>query len=493
MKITKVNELRTQVSDLVLGTTLIIEGIILLSLTLALWYDNTIRPQWFWLFWLAIPVFTVRWRITGRLWTHTRLHDVLILFVLLTAFNYAQAPLQKESYLAATARPLAGMWLFIYYIELTRITNSLRLVTILTVGLSAVLAFFALTSSQWVDGKLSYLSSLVVYLPQVDYRAVAEQFDGSVCSPIVDWVHTSNCFNPSFIIQRGFFSFNVNEIAGALTWLTPTMASIALIPSKATEDDVPYAWYGIRLIAILCFVVMVITMIFGQSRFALLGLFTSLGMLLALSPIKRFWRVAGAVMLGILIIIQVTLTFNLFPVEASTQAESSVEVGLSERDERSVSTRLQIWNRGVEMMTDQPLTGVGMYMFRTAVANEPYIIPYFQEQNNPPPHAHNEWIHISAEMGILGLLIFVGAQIIVLNMLWVGWRSEDMLIRQVALASFCGLLAHAIYGLGDTIALWDRFQFVLWCLLGLVGAQYSLAKTRQDVFLAPFNFEDTDS
>lgn len=473
----------TSSKDIATILLFVCEGLVILLMTLAFWYDNTIRPMWFWLFWLAIPIFILRWRLTGRLWTHTILHDVLIVFILLTAFNYNTALFQKESYLAATARPLSGIWTFVYFVELTRISKRLDFVIILVLGMSIALGFIALTTSQWLDEKTGFLWVFIDYLPRVDYRLLADRADKVLCSPIVKVVQASGCFTFSDVIRRGFFSFNVNEIAGALVWVAPVLAGFAMTPISSQKSSMirmpDQAWTLIRIIAGIGFGITLIALIFGQSRFAMFGLIISLAILIWGAIKNTRLRIIMLSCVALLIVLQSLLFFNVWtPTE--TQDTASTTIGISSRDESSVSTRLQIWDRGLSMMTDYPMTGVGMYMFRTAVNQNPYIIPYFSERNIPPPHAHNEWFHIGAEMGLLGLLVFCGIQGAILWMIWTGWQDNDPIIRMIALSAFVGLLAHAIYGIGDTIALWDRFQFVFWWLVGLVGAQYVLGKSQKD-------------
>lgn len=464
-----------QKKDIATAILFLFEGLLLLLMTLAFWYDNTIRPMYFSLFWLAIPIFIMRWHLTGRLWTHTILHDLLIVFILLMALNYTYAPFQKESFLAAAARPLSGTWTFVYFVELARTSKRLDIVLIVMLGMSFILACVALSTSQWLQEKTGFLWLLTDYLPRVDYRLLADRVDRVVCSPIVTLIEVSGCFNFAEVIRKGYFSFNVNEIAGALVWIAPVLAGITITPNPTKDNQAirmpARAWMIIRLIAGLGFGIALIALVFGQSRFAMIGLLIALSILVYGATDNPRLRLIGWSGIALILILQALLFFNVFS-PTSTEATS---VGISTRDENSVNTRLQIWDRGLTMMTDYPMTGIGMYMFRTAVAQNPYVIPYFAERNNPPPHAHNEWFHMGAEMGIFGLMLFCAMQVAALRMVWVGWRQGDAIIRMIALSAFAGLLAHAIYGIGDTIALWDRFQFVLWWVLGLVGAQYVLA------------------
>lgn len=464
-------------------TLLVIEGLTLLCIAIAFWYhidpSQALRDAWFWLLWFAVPIFGLRHKLFGRLWTHTPLHDLLVLFIILAAFNNSQATYHRESFLAVMARPLFGMWISIFFIELARATRRLKEVVVIMIVISSVLGILALTSSQWLESKTSILWEIITFLPRFDYRMTANALEGQVCSPLVDIIHVYQCFNPATILRNSLLSFNVNEIAGVLSWLTPLMAGFAFIPigSEDMKKEARF-WIIIRSVSACVFALLFLALFFGQSRFAIMGVFIVLGVMSIIAIPKSIWRYVALGVVGIMTLLQVGIFLNVFdPVPIANTTNETI--GLSVRDETSVATRLEIWQRGVDMMLDAPFTGVGMYMFRTAISRDPYRIPYYVENNIPsPPHAHNEWINIGAEMGLLGLGLFISLQAIVLYMLWYGWKHGDTIIRAVAIATGAGFIAHAIYGLGDTIALWDRFQFVLWCLIGLAGAQYVLARIK---------------
>ena len=453
---------------------LVVEGLVLLFITLAFWYNNNpdtgLRERWFWTLWFAVPIFVLRLRLSGYLWTHTYLHDLLIIFIILSAFNYANAPFQRESYLAVMGRPLLGIWTLIYFIELTRITGNLKTVLILITGMGACLAILSLTATQWDYSKMGALTAVIDYLPDFNYRVAAEQLDGRTCSPLVSLIHESNCFNPGFIMEHSRMSFNVNEVAGALAWMTPFMAALAMTAPRRDEDAEEVLqtrfWQIIRGIVAILFALMLFALVLGQSRFALAG-FTGSLILLIFAVIRN--RLLHRIILGGVIVAALPIIAIVLSAIISTTNGNNAPGGLSSRDAGSLARRVQIWQGGVEMMMDNPATGVGMAMFRTAMLHSRY-----RTSDIPDPHAHNEWMNIGAEMGLAGLLIFIGIQINVGWMLWQGWHKGDRIIRTVALATGAGLLAHAIYGLGDTIALWDRFHFIFWWLTGLAGAQYVL-------------------
>ncbi|MGJ3239586.1 MAG: O-antigen ligase family protein [Anaerolineae bacterium] len=458
---------------LIYKIVLIAEGLILGGITVAFWYPIDpslgLRDAWFWLLWLAVPIFALRLRLTGRIWTRTPLHDWLIAFVLWGVFSYSQAWLQRESLLAPMGRPLLGIWTYIYFVELTRATRHLMPALMLFVGMGTSLSVIALVSSQWLEEKSRLLWGIISRLPRFDYRTFANSLDGQVCGAWVDLVHREACFNPSDLMQWSFLSFNVNEIGGALAWIVPAMIGLAMgAPSRTDEPNQGMGWQILRGVSGVAGTIGLLALIFGQSRFAIAGVMLSLALISWFS--LRSWRWRGVAFggLALLLLVQISVMFGL------AQPQSA---GLSDRDAESVITRQAIWQRSAEMMRDYPLAGVGMYMYRTAIQQEAYLIPYYVENDLPmPPHAHNEWLHIGAEMGVIGLLLFIGMQVTTAWMIWQGWHYGDQLSRTVALAMGAGLLAHAVYGVGDTIALWDRLQFVLWWLIGLIGAQYTLAR-----------------
>lgn len=466
--------------DLYQLALLVVEGLVLLFISLAFWYnigtDVALRENWFWLLWFAVPIFFLRFHLSGYFWTHTYLHDLLIIFILLSAFNYMNAPLQRESYLAVMGRPLAGIWTVIYFIEVTRVTKNLKTALVLMIAMGFILTFFALTATQWDTAKMGVLAPIVDYLPEFDYRVLAEKLDRRFCSPFIGMIHEGNCFNPGLLLEYSRLSFNVNEMSGALAWMIPLMAGLVLFapPRDADNKDMTQTrfWQVIRIIGAGLFVTMLMTLILGQSRFALSGVFVSMVFLVFVIIPNQRWR---RVLLAGFAVAALPLVAIVFSVVISTVNGDNAQGGLSERDTGSLEYRMQVWQGSIEMMTDNPSTGVGMYMFRTAMLNSPY-----RTSDIPDPHAHNEWLNIGAEMGLAGLLLFIGIQGMVGWMLWQGWQQGNRDSRTIILATAAGLLAHAIYGLGDTIALQDRFHFIFWWLVGLAVAQYVLLHDRRE-------------
>ena len=429
--------MKHQISNTLKTLLAIIEPIIIVLTVAAFWHHSPpIRDNWVWLLGLALPIFGLRLVLYQRLWTRSPLDILLVLFVLLTAFNYESAPYSRRDYLVLVCRPLLGIWIYLYMLEHVRQWKTQKALLYATIGMSLVLALLALTASQWQYSKLVPLDDLARALPAVDYDTLLPTF---------------------------WFSFNPNEIAGALSYMTPVMAGLAIAPVRHSDR----AWQSMRLLAGVAFVLLFVAVFLGQSRFAIAGTLGALIVIIWLLIPHSLWRYLALGAVACVILLQAALLFNWLDTSNSGN-------GLSNRDERTFSTRLDLWQRGFQMMLDYPLTGAGMSMYRTAVQEERYSIPYYEDRRFPPPHAHNEWAQIAADLGLPGLLIFLGWQAVTAYMLIIGWLKGRPALCVVAVAVAGGLLAHGFYALGDAVTLWDRYSFIFWWLLGLAGSQYLL-------------------
>lgn len=120
-------------------------------------------------------------------------------------------------------------------------------------------------------------------------------------------------------------------------------------------------------------------------------------------------------------------------------------------DTSNVSIRMVYWNNSVEMAKEHPLTGVGAGNWKT---NFP---KYGLEGTNSSvimgetsiAQPHNDMLWVLAEMGIPGWLAFAAFQLL---MLFAGVKllaKETGESRHQVMASIFGLIAFAIYGLGE--------------------------------------------
>ncbi len=413
-----------------------------MALIVAFWHHSPpIRDRWVWLLLLAIPIYSAKALFFRRLWPRTPFDAAFVAFFLAMLFNWAYAPNQRAEFWVLVCRPLMGMFLVWHFASFARAWRTLQPLLIVSIIITFIVALLALTATQW-HVKSVALEPLIHLLPRLPYGD---------------------------ILPDAALSFNPNEIGGALAWVCPLALGLVFYP-----------WGRVwRAYALGAGVLALLALVLGQSRFALGGVLLSSLLGAWLLPQTRRARAVLLAASGALILVQALVLFNVFPVNiadsqligASALRGEDIEGGLTSRDETTFATRFQIWESGLKMLRDYPLTGVGMSLFRSVVRREPYIIPHYAQSNTAPPHAHNEWVDISADMGLPGLFIYALWHGIAAWALWRGWRSDERAARVLSLSVALGLLAHMIFGLGDAIRLWDRFAFLFWWLLGLAAAQ----------------------
>jgi putative inorganic carbon (HCO3(-)) transporter len=391
----------------------------------AFWYPSPTRDGWLWLLW-GLPLFAaLRYAAGTRLDWRQPLLWVLATGFALMALNGQVAPYTRG--LLMLGRPALGVALIVGVADAARRSGHLNDAANALLIFAVLVALLGLTAAQWTTKSAGFV-------------------------PVLDLLPRFTGF-PS--AEGGL---NVNELGGALAWLTPLCAAFTGYGQNRPRR---WAFAGLTLLLLLA-------AFFGQSRFALAGILLALvGVVtFTLRGRPRWVGWAAVVALGGL---QLLITLNVFmPVQADSRFE---------RDESSMSIRLDIWNSALTILGEHPLTGVGLGMFRDGRVRTLYPVPSYG--TNALPHAHNELLQIGADMGWPGLAWFIALHGAALGLLWGAYQRGSPAVRSVAVGVGGGLLAHGVFGLGDAIPLWDRFAFLLWLLLALAAGAAVVARTSQ--------------
>jgi putative inorganic carbon (HCO3(-)) transporter len=121
--------------------------------------------------------------------------------------------------------------------------------------------------------------------------------------------------------------------------------------------------------------------------------------------------------------------------------------GIHVTDENfAVVERLAHWEAALGMVRDHPLLGVGIGNY--VPVYPAYALPGWSD---PLGHAHNYYLHIAAEAGLLGLAAYV---LFLLAAFWHGWRSVAALRgiwQGVALGILGVLAAFAVHSVFDNL------------------------------------------
>ncbi|MBI5667313.1 MAG: O-antigen ligase family protein [Chloroflexi bacterium] len=406
-----------------------LEPLLLLVMVATFWTPSPTRDRWLWLVFLLPVAWAPRWISTRRLWPNTPLQWLFLAFFALCVLNVWFAPYTRG--LMMLGRPLLGAAIYVYFVEYVCRTHRLRRLLQVTTLFALLLGITALLSTQW-NIKSEQLGIIVDLLPNVTTLPGIEG------------------------------GFNANEVGGALVWVLPVVAALAVYRWR---ERLP------RVGVTLAFLAVFAALFIGQSRLAIIGLLIALGLIARLLfPRGRPRNLAllAVIVLGVVEILIINNVFNL-----------GLRQRMLERDEASFSDRVDIWRSGLAILRDYPLTGAGMSMFRYNPIRQLYPVEKYKDRILP--HAHNEWVQIGSDLGVPGLLVFTGWYIVAGAMLLVSYRRGSAEVKALVVGVAGGLLAHAVYAAGDAIPLWDRFAFVFWWLLALAGAAYvQVTKTKTE-------------
>lgn len=137
----------------------------------------------------------------------------------------------------------------------------------------------------------------------------------------------------------------------------------------------------------------------------------------------------------------------------------------------TLAFRLNVWQLALEMVRDFPYTGVGMSQFNPVAER---LYPY------PPmtsPGAHNLYLQVAVDLGLIALLAFL---VILLGALGHGWRRYQPRDRStLLLGSLIGLSLLALHGLIDATVWGTRMSIAPWLLIAPILADVERARTKE--------------
>lgn len=171
-----------------------------------------------------------------------------------------------------------------------------------------------------------------------------------------------------------------------------------------------------------------------------------------------FSRGAWVSLIGVLVVlavlrpkifIPVIVSGILFFLFLSPEGMKSRLFSIGDMKERNVKERLYIWDSALNMAKDHPLTGVGLGNFY-----EQYLNHYKNKQVRlewAGEHAHNLYLHILAEMGILGFVALIGLLLVLLiKGVLASYEEQDPFLKGIRLGGVLALSAYAVYSLTDS-------------------------------------------
>lgn len=132
----------------------------------------------------------------------------------------------------------------------------------------------------------------------------------------------------------------------------------------------------------------------------------------------------------------------------------------------STSYRVSIWRGVLNMLEDFSLSGIG-------IGNGPFsmVYPVYSLSGcETAQHSHNLYLQITAELGIMGLIIFLALLFIFLQSSLEFHGNEKRSEKLYSTAILCGILSVLAQGMTDYIWYNYRVFLMFWMLIGLGAA-----------------------
>ncbi|MGM0378130.1 MAG: O-antigen ligase family protein [Bacillota bacterium] len=136
--------------------------------------------------------------------------------------------------------------------------------------------------------------------------------------------------------------------------------------------------------------------------------------------------------------------------------------------------RMQIWEKSLEIIKDFPLTGVGLGYKSFREISLKYIYEY------DPFHAHNTYIELAIEIGLIGLALFI---LLGLGLFKLTLRSLDMDNKKglLVLGLFSGLISLMAHGAAEHVLYNPKIILIFWLNIGFINSIYLKMLKRKEI------------
>jgi putative inorganic carbon (HCO3(-)) transporter len=381
----------------------------------------------------AVVVPIVWWcnrRVTGHLVPPTPVNRWLLVLLVMTGVS-----LWATYDVLVSLGKVAGVVLgaFVFW-AITRWTTSERRLAAVTGAFllaGGVLAVLGLLGTQWY-GKFPVLASIIERLPRA-IRGVSGAEEG----------------------------FHPNAVAGCLVLFIPLQIALssragrAWLPGTASTE----LRFVLTAVQALLLALTMGTLLLTQSRGAWAGM--AVALLAFLTWHSRLTRWLAVTIVAALAVIAIAQGPDRFV--DLTISRSGPEMA------RNVSGRVELWSRAIAAIRDFPFTGMGMNVFRKVM---PTLYPTFQATPGfDVAHAHNHLLQAALDLGIPGLIAYLGIWFTVAAVLVrVYRRSTAPAARILAGGIGAGLVAHFMFSMTDVIPLGAKVGVLFWVTLALAAS-----------------------
>ena len=212
-----------------------------------------------------------------------------------------------------------------------------------------------------------------------------------------------------FSANMGWFLGHRNLLGSYLS-ATIFFSIYLFIQKKGVWKIAGFAGTGLSLVAILL----------SQSRSAWLAFLVGIGVLMSLNFLKKDTKTLNLksvilplasllfISIGAIVLLSGSEERNSLSKRINSIIKLETAGNESEPEAGSIAFRIKTWKQSLSMIGDHPITGVGSGSWKINIPK--YGRGSYQESAGiiSRAKAHNEYIHLTSENGIIGLLLFTG-------------------------------------------------------------------------------------
>lgn len=223
----------------------------------------------------------------------------------------------------------------------------------------------------------------------------------------------------------------------------------------------------------------------GSSLFLIIGIFISWSRgswlafgaaigVMALALPRQAWR-GGLIVIALASIVGVLWFANLLPASIVARISSSTQEFFAFEDVRgidvtpenyAVAERLAHWQAALNMTRAYPWLGIGVGNYEVAYPSYRLI-----NWSEPLGHAHNYYLNILAEAGIIGLLAYGKVWVVIMWTTWRTRRHPDVLTRCIVIGLLGTWTYLSVHSLFDNLYVNNLFLH-LGLMLGILVILY---------------------
>jgi O-antigen ligase len=260
---------------------------------------------------------------------------------------------------------------------------------------------------------------------------------------------------------------------GFLALLTPFLTALAVAAGLRTDDSARGRQLFLRVVAALAGLGLVLT----QCRSAWTGGLTGLLLLTALvARSRRPSRIAGAGTGSAYVLVAVVLSgaliFGFGPASDLLRHRVGTIGDAAHGGDESFNWRVTKWREALPLIAARPLTGwgLGSYPFHPAPSAGPGAGPAVVASAGVSldEQAHNEYIQMTAELGLVGLTLYLLVFVSFFAKAWHAIRRLPHGQRQLVLMGcMAGVAAQMVDAIGNPAWRFPQCSLFLWLLLGI--------------------------